>query len=152
MFLNLRRDASFSTLTYFLVAVVSGVLAANGAPGATPGGAEDSRKICVAILAPEVLADLPAKERNALAGTLDTLLTESLAKRKDFVTVDRQALDKVLAEKTAKAGGLTKIDPKDVAAPLRPFWSAGILVCPVIRQVNPKEASAGKMIVAVLIL
>jgi hypothetical protein len=98
--------------------------------------------ICVAVLAPEVVADLPAGERKTLAGALDTILTEGLAGRKGFVLVDRLALDKVLAEKK------TRINAKDVAAGLRPFWSAGVLICPMIRPVNPKDKS-GKMIVSV---
>ena len=122
--------------------------------GATPAGvagptADSAGKPCVAVLEAEVIGKVDAAERRAMAGWLDTLLTESLAKRKDFVTVDRQALDRVLAEKAAKAGGLTKIDPKDVAASLQPFWSAGVLICPVMRQADPKEASAGKMVVSV---
>jgi hypothetical protein len=95
---------------------------------------ESTGPICVAILEPEVLADLSAGKRKALVGVLDTILTGSLARQKDFVTVDRQALDKVLAERKAKAGGLTKIDPKDVAASLNPFFASGILICPTIHK------------------
>ncbi len=127
---------------------IAGLLLFSTAVAIAGPSADSASKPCVAVLEAEVIAKMPGDERKALAGWLDTLLTESLAKRKDFVTVDRQALDKVLAEKTAKAGGLTKIDPKDVAASLRPFWSAGVLICPVIRQANPKDSS-GKMIVSV---
>ena len=88
-----------------------------------------AKDVCVAILAPEVIADLPDGKRKALAETLDTLLTESLAGRKGVVLVDRAALDKVLAERKAFRGGLAKIDAKDVSASLRPFWSAGVLIC-----------------------
>jgi len=63
-------------------------------------------KVCVAVLEPEVQADLQADQRKALAGVLDTLLTERLAGRKEFTLVDRQALGKVLAEKIAGAAGL----------------------------------------------
>ena len=79
--------------------------------------------VCVAVLEPEVLADLPAEQRKALAGAIDTLLTESLAGRKEFVLVDRELLDKVLEEHKA---GAAKVAPADVA---EPFWSAGVLVC-----------------------
>lgn len=101
-----------------------------------PVGAPSSSGISVAIIEPEVLADLPADQRKALAGTIDTLLNESLSKQKGLVLVDRQALDKVLAEKAAKVGGIVKVPAGEVGAELRPFWSAGVLVCPVVRQVN----------------
>ena len=95
----------------------------------TPAG-----PICAAVIEPEVLADLPQAQRNALAGSLDTLLTESLAKQSGFLLVDRQALDKVLEEKALTAAGLARIAPGQLAAPLRPFWAAGVLVCATIRQ------------------
>ena len=61
--------------------------------------------ICVAILEPEVLGDLPAQQSKALAVAMETLLTETLAKDKGIVLVDRQALDKVLEEHKALAAG-----------------------------------------------
>jgi hypothetical protein len=85
--------------------------------------------ICVAILEPEILADLPIEQRKALAGAIDTLLTESLSGREAFILVDRQLLDKVLDEHKARAAGAAKVAPSDVAESLRPFWSAGVLVC-----------------------
>ena len=93
-------------------------------PATTPAGPS-----CVAIIEPEVLADLPAEERKALAGAVDALLTESLAGQKGFVLVDRQMLDKVLAEKVGETGGVTKVAVGEVSEPLRPFWAAGVLVC-----------------------
>ena len=94
---------------------------------------------CVAILEPEVLADLPEADRKALAAALDALLTESLAGRKEFVLVDRRLLDKVLDERKALATGAARIAATDVAEPLRPFWSAGVLIC---SQVDTKSGVA----------
>lgn len=111
------------------------VLAAGSPVWAEPAPASlAAGPVCVAVIEPEVLADLPPAQRNALAAALDTLLSQSLARQQDFVPVDRQALDKVLAEKVARAAGFLKIAPGEVAAPLRPFWAAGVLVCPTIRQ------------------
>ncbi len=94
-------------------------------------GEADKRlpKPCVAVLAAEVVGEMSPDEQKALAGQLDTLLTESLARQKGFVTVDRQALDKVLKEHKAAAAGATKVAVGDVAESLRPFWSAGVLIC-----------------------
>ena len=144
MFLNLHRGLSSKTLACFLVTAISGSMAGRIAAGATPGGAENSEKLCITVLAPEVVGKISPDERKALAGQLDTLLTESLARQKGFVAVDRQALDKVLAERTATAGGLTKIAPKDVAASLKPFFASGILICPAIHK-----DKQGKIIVSV---
>ncbi len=113
-----------------------------GNPAASQSPTVPAGPVCVAILEPEVLADMPAEQRKALAGTIDTLLTASLAKQKGFVIVDRQALDKVLAERASKAGGVAKLAPGEVAEQLRPFWSAGVLICPIVRQVKADKANA----------
>ena len=101
-------------------------------------------KPCVAVLAAEVVGKMSRDEQRALTGQLDTWLTESLAGQKGFVAVDRQVLDKVLAERAATVGGLTKIERKDVPASLRPFFAGGVLVCPTIHK-----GEQGKMIVSV---
>ena len=111
------------------------------APASQPAG-----PICVAILEPEVAADLPAEERKALAGAVDALLTESLAKQKGFVLVDRQVLDKVLDERKALAAGAPKIAASNVAESLRPFWAAGVLVCPAVQHVDPKNPDGGMLV------
>jgi len=115
-----------------------------GNPAASLSATAPAGPICVAILEPEVLADMPAEQRKALAGAIDTLLTESLAKQNGFVLVDRQALDKVLSEHKALAGGAsdslaggrttTRLTADQVAQPLRQFWSAGVLICSTIQQ------------------
>ena len=93
-----------------------------------------AEKICLAVLAPDVQADLPAADHKALGAMIDTLLTDALAQDKDFVLVDRRALDKVLAEKKSKfAAG-------DVAEPLKPFWAAGVLISTVVQKKDPKAA------------
>ena len=61
-------------------------------PSTQPAG-----PICVAILEPEVLADLPAEQRKALAGAIETLLTESLAKQKDFVLARKMMVESAFA-------------------------------------------------------
>ena len=117
---------SCKTTAYFLVTVVSGVMVAEIAGGATPGeGAEHPKKPCIAVLEAEVIGKVNPDEERTLAGSLDTLLTESLATQNGFVTADRRALDKVLARIKAKGGGLTKIDAKELASSLRPFVASG---------------------------
>lgn len=86
-------------------------------------------KPCVAVLATEVVGKMSPDERKALAGQLDTLLAEALARQKGLVLVDRHVLDKVLKEHKAAAAGATRVAVGDVAESLRPFWSAGVLVC-----------------------
>ncbi len=98
------------------------------AVAATPATAP-AQKIAVAIIEPEVLTDLPPQEREALAGGLDTLLTECITKLDGLVLVDRQALDRLVQERALAVGGLTKMAPGDVAEVLHPFWSAGVLIC-----------------------
>ena len=108
---------------------------------AGPATAPDE-KGCVAVLDLEVLADMPADTRKALAGVLDTLLADSVAQQKGFVTVDRQALDKVLAERAMEASGLTKINSADVVEPLRPFWSAGVLICSTLLSASTEKTNS----------
>jgi hypothetical protein len=86
---------------------------------------------------PEVSADLPPEDRAAMSAFLDILLTDGLSQQKGIVLVDRQALDKVLAEKVAGAAGAAKLSAEEVAAPLRPFWAAGVLICPVVTTLKP---------------
>ncbi len=104
---------------------------------------------CVAVLETEVLANLPAENGKTLAGVIDMILTESLARQEGMCMVDRQALDKLLAEKAAQmaglAGGLAKVAPADVAERLRPFWAAGVLVCSRVEAADPKQAAAGSV-------
>jgi len=85
--------------------------------------------VCIAVIEPEVSGDPAVEDRKALAASMDGLLTESLARCKGFTVVDRQSLDVVLTEKASQAAGLVKVAPEDVAAPLRPFWAAGALIC-----------------------
>ncbi len=99
---------------------------ARSAPPAAPEG-----KICLAILDAECLGELGQPART-LAGELDTLLSLALAKRGEFTAVNRQDLDRLLAELKLKTG-FGRIDPAEVGGALRPFWSAGVLVCPVIQ-------------------
>ncbi len=112
------------------------------------GALRPASPVCVAVIEPEVSADVPPARGKALAGLLDTVLTESLAKQKDLVLVDRQMLDKVLEEKARQLGGAAKTAAADVAAPLRPFWTAGVLVCSRLGPANPKEAAAGPVLIS----
>ena len=114
---------AFLSFALLIAAAVSQARAADPTP-------ENAGKVCVAVLEPEVQGDLPEADRKAMKAELDTILTEMLSKRKDMVLVDRQALDKVLAEKKAK------IAAGDVEESLRPFWAAGILVCSAVNQKN----------------
>lgn len=131
----IRRRAHFSACCLGAMLMLAGALVAptptTQRPG-SPGG-----PICVTIIEPEVVSDLSAEDRKAIAGAVDTLLTEALAGRKDFVLVDRQALDKVLNEHVAQAAGVVKVDPAQVGEPLRPFWSAGVMIC---SQVDAKAS------------
>ena len=67
-------------------------------------------------------------QRSELVKVLDTLLADALRDAGGIVQVDRQSLDKVLAERVAGASGLARIAPDEVAAPLRGFWTAGVLI------------------------
>ncbi len=113
--------------------------------------------IGLAVLESEILADLPAEEQKALAGTIDTMLTESLAGRKEFILVDRRLLDKVLNEKKTQTvvGKGTEVGdnvaaamaPENVPEPLRPFWAAGVLICPTIQYIDPENPNEGICII-----
>ncbi len=112
--------------TAYVLTVLSVIVAVHGtSPGRPP------ERMCVAVLEPEVLGDLPSEKRKALAGAVDTLLTEHFSKHEGFVLVDRRALEKVLTEQKALAA-------RDVAEPLRPFWAAGVLLC---SQVDAKAGT-----------
>ncbi len=104
-------------------------------------GPSVAETICVAIIEPEVSGDLPPAERRALAASLDAVLAQRLAGQSGLVLVDRQALDRVLEERAREAAGLVAAAPGEVAAPLRPFWAAGVLVCSQI------DAKAGAVVV-----
>ena len=116
---------------------------ADGAVAAQPAASQPAfiGPICVAILEPEILADLPIEQRKVLAGAIDTLLTKSLSGRNEFVLVDRQLLDKVLDEHKAVSAGAATITTDDVAELLRPFWSAGVLIC------SQLDATSGTIII-----
>ncbi len=137
------RCARVATGFLLAAALVGGTprLVAETPAAASSGSRAASEPICVAVIEPEVSAAGPQTQRNALAGALDALLAESLGHERGFALVDRQALDKVLAEKALGAAGLAKVAPDEVAAPLRPFWAAGVLVCSEI------DAKSGAVIV-----
>jgi hypothetical protein len=105
--------------------------------------------ICVAVIEPEVTVELSTDGRKAMADAVETLLTDNLTKQKGCVLIDRQTLDKVLAEKANGARGLGKTVPDDVARPFRPFWSAGILLCSTVEPADPKDAGTGPVLVTV---
>lgn len=128
-----------------MLMLAAGTASSRAAP--TPASPQPSAIPCLAVMETEVLANLPGEDRKALAGMIDTILTESLAKQKGVQTVDRQALDKLLAEKASQAAGVEKVAPAEVAEKLRPFWAAGAIVCPVVRQVEaPKDTQPGKAV------
>lgn len=135
----MKYNGSRWRLTQWGVLVVGTLLV--GGPAMGQDGRQPTSPICVAVLEPEVLTDLPQAERKALASSLDTLLAESLAKQSGFTLVDRLALDKVLAEKAGKAEGLARIAPGEVVRPLQPFWAAGVLICSQI------DVKAGAVII-----
>lgn len=124
-----------------------------------PVGAPSSSGISVAIIEPEVLADLPADQRKALAGMVDVLLTQATSARKDVVLVDRQAIDKVLDEHKTASAGLADTMPgrrshaaagagtSVIPEPLRPLRAAGILICCSIQPMDPKDNAAGMLII-----
>ena len=89
---------------------------------------------CVAVMPTEVVAKSSAEDRQTLAKMVDTLLAASLSEQKGLVVVEREVLDKILTEKVGLAA-VAKISPDDVPKELRPFWSAGVLLCPVISEV-----------------
>lgn len=139
---NIRADAPHAQATsraeYLPYEAVPSAAPRDSRPPVPPAA---NSPTCVAIMEAEVVADLPAEDRKALAGAIDTILTESLAGRKGIQMVDRQTLDKVLAEKAGQAAGLVKVAPTEVAERLRPFWSAGVLICPVVRQLKAGKRS-----------
>ena len=152
---SIRRNAAMLFFVIFAVALGGPNNAANGVENEkTPTTSNSAAKnaeaspISVAVIEPEVTADLPNDERKALAGWLDTLLSESLAKQKGVVPVDRQALDKLLAEKAGKMAGLAKITPDEIAEPLRQFWSVGVLICSTIQPADEKNPKSGPLLIS----
>lgn len=106
--------------------------------GATVASSEPLPTTCVAVMETEVLADLPGEDRKALAGALDTLLVENLAKQKGLVLVERQALDRVLTEKAGAAG----------MPSFQPFWSAGVLICPSMELAEPEKPATSPVLIS----
>ncbi len=126
-----------ATLAVILMLSSASALWAQSMPAQSQPANALAGPVYVAILEPEVLADLPANDRKVLAQTIDTLLTDTLSKQKGLVLVDRQALDKILAEQALKIGGIVRVLPGEVAGQLRQLaGSAGVLVCPTVRQVR----------------
>ena len=58
-----------------------------------------AEKVRIAVMETEVLADLPAEDRKTLAAMIDTIVTTSLSEQATFEMIERQALEKVLAER-----------------------------------------------------
>lgn len=100
---------------------------------------------CVALLEPEYVSHDYETTGDALIGWLDMQLTESLSAREDFTMVSRQAMDELLAEKERR-----KLNPETACEELRPFLSAGVLVCPKIVVQNKKTGRAVLTVQAVL--
>jgi hypothetical protein len=93
-----------------------------------PVDAPDKAKTSVAILEAQCGDKVSDSDRKALAGWCDTVLTRSLSGQAEIVAIDRQMLNKVLSERVSGSAGLVSADKVD--APLRPFWAAGVLICP----------------------
>ncbi len=83
--------------------------------------------LCVALLQAEYISPDSNTDGNELTGRLDTVLIEALSKQENITLVDRQLLDKVLAEKK-----LQKLDADTADEKLKPFIASGILICPTI--------------------
>lgn len=113
------------------------------------GPTTSPQTMSVAILPAEVSADLSPADKKDLAASLDMLLTDALAGQEGLALIDRQELDKVVNEQTLAAKGLGKVSADEVAETLRPFWAAGVLICPAV--VGPKDANRGgqKMAISV---
>lgn len=132
MTIVLRKYKAFVTVAVIAMLATS-VCAADSrssqsAPDAGP---------CVALLEAEYITPDAAAIRGELTGWLDTVLTDSLTGQKNLTVLDRQLLDKLLAEK--------KFDAARVDAALRPFIASGVLICPTIVA----DPSTGKAVVTV---
>lgn len=127
-----------------IVLLAAGVSTAREAASSAPadGG------VNVAVMESEAAPAVKAADAKALAGWIDTVLTQSAASRK-LTLVDRQALDKVLAETTAVAGGAAKVAPEKLDKAIRPFWAAGVMICPRVGPPKTPRSSPNEMVVTV---
>ena len=142
------RSTTIGTSLCLLAGMVAGErrLPAETPPTTPAALRTSSEQVCVAVIEPEAPVELSRVERNAIVSSVDVLLNESLAKQNGFMIVDRQSLEKAMDEKAAKMEGIAKLRPGEIAESLRPFWAAGVLVCPKIEQ---DRQQPGKVLVRV---
>ncbi len=99
-------------------------------------GDAESAETSVALLEPEYITRDAPSDDGALRGWLDMTLYDTLAEQDDFILVERQLIDDVLAEHELDRLGLEATD-----GALRPLLAAGVLVCPVIVDAEDRDGA-----------